>query len=364
MDGCNVSARPYPVPPNEAARLRALRDYDVLDTLPEQAYDDLSKLASIICGTPIALISLIDDDRQWFKSRVGLEAPETPRDQAFCAHAIVRPDEVMVVRDATHDDRFADNPLVTSTPSIRFYAGAPLISPSGAALGTMCVIDTEPRDLTPKQVEALGVLSRQVVALLELRRSLASIEDAALQQGRYVEKLEAYQRELERQGSELLTQALTDALTAVGNRRAFEKDLSAELLRSTRYGVDCSLVMIDVDHFKDFNDRYGHPEGDVVLATIARLLRLALRTHDRVARIGGEEFAVILPNTANKGAMIIAERFRRAVHAASWGGRSVTISVGVATTGEAVTTVEELVRRADAALYRAKADGRNLVRGE
>jgi PAS domain S-box-containing protein len=165
-------AMPAPLPENEAERLAALRGLGILDTLPEPAFDELSALAAYICQTPIALISLVDEDRQWFKSRVGLTACETPRDVAFCAHTIVQPD-LLVVPDASVDARFANNPLVTSPPSIRFYAGAPLVTAEGHALGTLCVIDHRPRELTLEQARALRVLSHQVVAQLRLRAQLA-----------------------------------------------------------------------------------------------------------------------------------------------------------------------------------------------
>jgi PAS domain S-box-containing protein len=185
-----------PLPDNEAERLAAVRGFGILDTPPEPAYDELSELAAHICQTPIALISLVDENRQWFKSGVGLAAEETPRDVAFCAHAILQPD-VLIVPDARADARFATNPLVISSPHIRFYAGAPLVTAEGHALGTICVIDLKPRELTAEQIRSLRALSHQVMAQLRLRKQLAEQAQINAELARANEKLQA---EVDRRG--------------------------------------------------------------------------------------------------------------------------------------------------------------------
>lgn len=166
-----------PLRKSEVKRLKVLWEYDVLDTMPEQMFDDLTELAAKICEAPIALISLVDEKRQWFKSKVGLSAKESSRDVSFCAHAIGR-DGLFVVPDATKDKRFAGNPLVTADPKIRFYAGAPLITPDGHALGTLCVLDKVPRKLKADQQQALRVLARHVMTQLELRRRSRELAEA------------------------------------------------------------------------------------------------------------------------------------------------------------------------------------------
>lgn len=349
-----------PLPENEETRLQALRQYDILDTLEEQAFDDITMLASYICDAPIALISLVDQERQWFKSRVGLQVRQTPREHAFCAHAILSPEDVLVINDATSDPRFENNPLVTGEPHIRFYAGAPLVTAQGNALGTICVIDNTPREMQKDRIEALRALSRQVVAQLELRHVIAELDRNAVELQAYQRKLEHYQKEIETANAVLAAQSITDSLTNVKNRRAFDEALSQELARATRDDTPVSLLLLDIDKFKSYNDEFGHVAGDSVLREVAQTLSLQARPSDFVARYGGEEFAVILPNTNVEQSVIVAERLRREVEAHKWTNRPITISVGAGTT-EVDMDGTVLIEQADQALYRVKQRGGNRV---
>lgn len=349
------------LPENEAQRLQILREYRVLDTTAEQAFDDLTRLASLICGTPIALVSLVDSDRQWFKARVGLDATQTPREHAFCAHAILNPSELMVVADAKQDERFAANPLVTGDPGVRFYAGAPLVTPTGEALGTLCVIDRSPRQLDSNQAEILRALSRQVIAVLEMARGIIVLEEALASHEAHLARVEDYQRKLEDANAQLGVDNTTDALTGAFNRRAFDRRLEEEFARASRHGTALSLALLDVDRFKAYNDDYGHPAGDEVLRRVAAILRETTRSYDLVARYGGEEFALLLPATDRDGALVIAERCRRALQRAPWPQRGITASVGTATATSQHKMAADLLAAADDALYRSKQSGRNRV---
>lgn len=184
------------IPEGEAHRLASLKSYNILDTLPEQEYDDFTRIAAQICDVPIALISLVDENRQWFKSKQGLDATQTPRVHAFCAHAINTPNQIFEVKDATKDHRFHDNPLVTSGPNVVFYAGSPLVSPSGDAIGTLCVIDNKPRVISQKAKDTLELLSRQVITTLELRKKNAELENLNSQLSVEIENREQKEQEL------------------------------------------------------------------------------------------------------------------------------------------------------------------------
>lgn len=341
-------------------RQQVLESFRILDSLPEQSYDDIVTLAAHICAVPIALISLIDSERQWFKAKVGLDAPQTPREQAFCAHAILNPSDIMEVPDAKLDPRFANNPLVTGEPGIRFYAGAPLVTPFGSALGTLCIIDRVPRRLTPPMAKALKALARQVVRLLELRRALAELETLTQAQQERQQQLEATQKRLDQVISELAQQTMTDSLTGLKNRRAFDQILKEDSSRMVRTHSSLALILLDIDDFKAFNDEFGHVSGDEALQQLARVLQSQARAYDRVARYGGEEFAIVLPDTSMAEALCMAERIRQEVQDADWPNRPVTVSLGVAVASTAADCLS-LVARADKVLYQAKETGRNCV---
>lgn len=349
-----------PVSPDEAKRLDALDAYQIMDTPAEQAYDDVLMLAAAICDVPIALVSLLDSERQWFKAKVGVCVTQTPIQDAFCAHAIASDSDIFEVRDALEDPRFANNALVTGELGIRFYAGAPLITPAGVKLGTVCVIDRVPKVLDARSRAALLALSRQVVTLLELRRNQAQLREmAGVQQLRQLQ-LEGYQKQLEDVNGLFRQQATLDPLTGLSNRRAFDDTLCEELARIERTGASMALIFVDVDHFKNFNDEFGHVAGDQALQQVAAVLLAQARPYDQVARYGGEELTLILPNTGRGAGMVVAERIRLAIERFAWPRSPITVSVGVAVANNAVTGAG-LLERADRALYQAKRAGRNCV---
>ena len=347
-----------PIPANERERLADLERYRILDSLPEAAYQDLVKIAAGICGTPMGLVTLIDEDRQWFKAKIGVDGDSTSRDVSFCAHAINDPEHLFVVNDARLDPRFADNPMVTGAPNVRFYAGAPLVTPAGNALGALCVVDREPRTLEPFQVEAMQCLSRQVVALMELRKAYRELRHHADERGWYETQLKQYQRELEEENLQLSRQSGTDALTGLDNRRALNAALEWRIERAIE-GEALRLAIVDIDHFKMINDLHGHQVGDETLAAVAHALRAAAGSSASVARAGGEEFVMLLPAVDAEAAVRRCEEVREAVQLMP-SGVPVTVSIGVAEyrSGD---SGNDLYVRADQALYAAKNGGRNRV---
>jgi diguanylate cyclase (GGDEF)-like protein len=333
------------IPDDEERRMAALRATELLFTPAEERFDRITRLAARHLDTPIALVSLIADHCQWFKSAHGLAAPETSREISFCGHAI-HSDDTFVVANALDDPRFADNPLVTGDPKIRFYAGHPLHTADGSRAGTLCIIDQRPRQLTAVQLQAL--------------RDLAAIAESELQRG----QLSAVQAQLLLEMDDLKRRASIDGLTRLWNRSAIMDILAAELGRAKR-GAPLCVAMIDADYFKKVNDLYGHPAGDAVLVELAARIRCGAREYDAVGRYGGEEFIAVLTNCERAAALAVCERIRARIEAepipTPAGELKVTVSIGLATYDDQHADKDSLVATADAALYRAKHKGRNRV---
>lgn len=350
--------QPAEIPADDAERLATLRRYGILDTPAESGYDDLLSIATAICGAPMGTVSLVDAERQWFKSRVGVADPQTPRDIAFCAHTILDPTRVFEVTDAQADARFHDNPLVTGDPNIRFYAGAPLVASDGRAVGALCVMDSQPHELSEPQRAALTALSRQVVALMELRAAHAELKHHLGEREWYERELDARAAALRDENATLSEQSRTDPLTGLANRRAFGEAVRKALAASAPFG----FAIVDVDRFKEINDGWGHPYGDRALVAVAAALREAVDGSiaiGRIGRIGGEEFGLVLTGCTAKLANTVAEDVRVAI-----GGIAMevplTASVGVTVRREG-DRASDLYKRADAALYEAKRLGRDRV---
>jgi diguanylate cyclase (GGDEF)-like protein len=316
---------------DEKERFDALYRMELLDTPTEEAFDRITRLARSVLETPIVLVSLIDEGRQWFKSNQGLDTNETPRNVACFDHTI-RNTEPVVVEDTLLDERFADNPFVTGEPGIRFYAGVPLNTRDGHIIGTLCAIDLKPRAISDQQLSVLVDLAQLVVSEMELRLI-----------------------------------ATTDSLTGAMTRRAVFEAAGRDLALARRKSFDLSCAVLDIDHFKSINDTLGHAAGDLVLREIVNVCRHNLRTSDYIGRIGGEEFAIILQDTDEMVALDIAERMRSGIErlAIGFDGKKVpvTASFGVAGRTPATGSFDDLLREADTALYVAKANGRNRIVG-
>lgn len=346
-----------PLHPQEEDRLETLRSCELLDTEPEVGYDDAVRLAALLCDTPIALVSLVDECRQWFKAKIGVDLPETPRKVSFCAHAVAE-ERTVVVEDARQDARFSDNELVTGDFGLVHYSGAVVRAPNGLPLGTICVADFRPRQMSPSQIGGLEALARQIGALIASRQDCSLLEQYAVELSEARLHLELQATKLE-DANELLSQlATTDALTGIPNRRAFTDRLEREVNRCTRQ-KPLALLVMDIDDFKGYNDNFGHSEGDVVLRKVADLVNRLLRPGDLVARYGGEEFCVLLPGANEETGHLVAERIRKAIEGSPWPFRSVTVSLGVTATTNRDRDAATLFADADAALYASKRAGRN-----
>lgn len=310
------------LPADERQRLEALLTLRVLDTPAEERFDRLTRLARRLFGVPIALVSLVDEHRQWFKSRDGLDSAETPREVSFCGHTILD-DAPLVVPDALADERFALSPLVRDDPQVRFYAGCPLRAPNGQRVGALCLIDREPRTFEQDDLAALADLAAMVES------ELAAVQLAT-----------------------------RDPLTDVANRRGFTVLAEQNLRFCRRKRIPMSLVFVDIDDFKVVNDRFGHAEGDRALAGFAARMSEVARDLDVVGRLGGDEFVLLLVDANAVQAERVVERLRRSLDAferTSGSDYGLVFSHGVVTFDpDEDHTIDDMLSRSDEQMYRMK----------
>jgi len=264
-------------PKNEATRINALHSLVILDTDAEERFDRLTRMAKRMFDVPIALVSLVDVNRQWFKSKQGLDARETSRDISFCGHAILG-ESTFIIEDTKKDERFADNPLVTGAPFIRFYAGRPIKLNGNLKLGTLCLIDVVPRKLNSSDLQLLSDLAEMVESELSAMQS-----------------------------------ATIDELTQISNRRGFNALANKSLEYCKRNNVSASLAYIDLNNFKQINDSFGHAAGDQALRDFSRLILENFRESDIAARLGGDEFAALLLNTNQDAAELAIQKFSQSL---------------------------------------------------
>ncbi|MEH8019398.1 sensor domain-containing diguanylate cyclase [Rheinheimera muenzenbergensis] len=312
------------IPDNEAERLHALRTLQILDTSHEERFDRVTRMAKRMFGVEISLVSLIDANRQWFKSKQGLDAAETSREISFCGHAINQ-DGLFIIPNAIEDVRFHDNPLVTGAPNIRFYAGYPLKLRQGVNIGTLCLIDSKPKHLSEEDEQLLKDLG----AMIE--QEIKSIQMATL-----------------------------DELTLISNRRGFLTLAEHCEKVCRRKETPMSVILFDLNKFKPINDNFGHHEGDFVLKQFARVMRSVFRESDVIGRLGGDEFVVMLTDTSDEQITAILERFTMAVSELNKAINKpylIEYSAGVACfSHDTDKSLEEMMAEADAAMYKKKKD--------
>lgn len=309
-------------PANEAERLHALRTLEILDTSHEERFDRVTRMAKRMFGVEISLVSLVDAERQWFKSKQGLDATETSREISFCGHAINQ-DGLFIIPNALEDQRFFDNPLVTGGPNIRFYAGYPLKLRQGINVGTLCLIDSKPKYLEEEDRQLLSDLG----AMIELE--IRSIQLATL-----------------------------DELTLISNRRGFLTLAEHAQKICQRKNISIALILFDLNKFKPINDHFGHHEGDFALRQFAEAMRRAFRESDVIGRLGGDEFVAMLTGVNDEQVSLVLDRFKSEVDAINKAINkpyTIAYSAGVAHfPSDTEKSLEEMVAVADASMYESK----------
>ena len=308
-------------PQNEEKRLAALKGLNVLDTEPEERFDRLTRMAKRMFQVPIALVSFVDKNRQWFKSCIGITAKETSREISFCGHAI-NSDDVFIVPDTFKDIRFADNPLVINAPHIRFYVGCPIIV-NNYRLGTLCIIDQSPRTFDDEDIKLI--------------KDLASMVE---------DELNAIQL------------ATIDELTGLSNRRGFIELGQHSLNLCLREKTNVVLIFIDLDDFKPINDEFGHAEGDLALIAFAKLIKNTFRNSDVYARLGGDEFVILLSHANHQQGEQIIDKLNQSLHKYNMDknrGYNISFSFGIEEFDhQKHQTIEELLADGDSLMYKLK----------
>jgi diguanylate cyclase len=339
------------VPSVEMKRLLALLKYQILDTPADQRFDDITALAAQICDTPMAAISVIDNDRQWFKSRLGIEIESAPRECSICQYALEQ-DGVLMVEDVRADHRFSSNSIVVGEHPVIFYAGAPLIVDDGERVGTLCVLDSKPRVLNSAQQAALSRLSRQVVSLFELRRLTQELHEVNERRTNVEQELEYL--------------STRDPLTGLVNRVMFRANFDHAITYARRHQQQLACLYVDIDNFKAINDSLGHAVGDAVLIEATHRFQTVLRESDLICRLGGDEFVLMLPDVVSAAdvtrvAAKLIEQFTREF---TVGGHAIhaTCSIGISLYPGDANEADVLMRYADIALYHAKEAGKASFR--
>lgn len=345
---------------DERARQAALDEHDILDTAPEAAFDDLVELARMVCDAPVAAVSLVDGDRQWFKAEYGLAFSEMPRSASICSLAIEAPDDVFVAHDVLNALGLSHQVRDAEGRALRFYAAAPLRTSDGFALGTLCVLDHEPRELSAAQRSSLLALARQAQHVLELRR-VAHLQRMQLQQrARDCASLEDECADLQRRHDDLSLKVDRDPLTGLLNRGALDRLRARPDAMQRLNAATYTLMLVDIDRFKQINDQHGHLLGDRALRAVAQAISGCIRESDIAVRYGGDEFLVVLPSTPTDRAFEVADRIRVACGELPL-PFTLGVSIGLASGDPQRDQPEQVFERADQSLYRAKSQGRNCV---
>lgn len=309
------------IPADEESRLESLYSLDILDTPPEERFDRVTRLAMRLFNVPVAQVSLIDEARQWFKSCLGIDPVEVPRDLTFCGHTILN-DGLFVIEDASKDARFADNPLIAIDPKVRFYAGYPL-DINGSKIGTLCVLDYVPRKFSESDISLLKDLAYMA------QQELTAVHFATM-----------------------------DELTDLTNRRGFYLLANRALKFCAENDIPATLMYLDLNDFKSINDKYGHAEGDKSLVAFATFLKDSLRDTDILARIGGDEFVAFLTGIGVEDMDLILKRLQESIskyNAKAGNAYDILYSTGVlAFQPELNQTVDELLAEADSLMYMQK----------